>query len=563
MVKNKNSHSYLIFLFTLPLLLFTWIVFSCQSSINQIPELSQAESCMEERPDSALVLLQAMDTLQLTTEEQKAKYALLLSMALDKNIIDRTDFDVLQPAIDYYADHGTATDQLRTYYYQGRIYFNAGNTAEALKSYIKALDRNENSNDILTKARLYFAQINCYKSVMKFEDAINSCKKAAFYFKKAGRCNSYNNCIATLINLYTLSNNESETQNYINQAKKLTPSMSTAILKIYYENSLIAASTFSKEKEIEKALIEYFHNVNKQEQNALNIALAYYEMHDYNEALNYIKKFDIQRSPQEAIRYYALLSQINKKLNKFKETYEAYINYATLKDSVNMALFREDTQFITERYQLEIQNLKQEEAKNRVFWIAIICICSLIAIILWICLQLKNRTLQKNIAEQEKFKYQQMYSRIEEEYTQLKNLLGYQNKLDDTIKATITQRLNLLNDFFKTHIKDDIHGKDNLSKKISEILEDQNAFIESTRLAFLSSHPQFIEHLEKQELTSWEIGYCCLYALGLNGKEVGTYMNLKNNYKINSDIRKKLKLDSHSTNLNCYILQIFEDYNKE
>ena len=105
---------------------------SCGRSTSLVPELSQAENCMEERPDSALALLQAVDTLQLTSEEQKAKYALLLSMALDKNVIDLTDFDVLQPAIDYYADHGTATDQLRTYYYQGRIYVNAGNNPDAL-----------------------------------------------------------------------------------------------------------------------------------------------------------------------------------------------------------------------------------------------------------------------------------------------------------------------------------------------------------------------------------------------------------------------------------------------
>ena len=53
-------------------------------------------------------------------------------MALDKNVIDRTEFGVLQPAVDYYADHGTATDQLRTYYYQGRIYVNASGLLPAL-----------------------------------------------------------------------------------------------------------------------------------------------------------------------------------------------------------------------------------------------------------------------------------------------------------------------------------------------------------------------------------------------------------------------------------------------
>ena len=562
MVKNKNS--YLIFLFTLPLLLFTWIVFSCQSSINQIPELSQAESCMEERPDSALALLQAVDTLQMTTEEQKAKYALLLSMALDKNMIDRTDFDVLQPAIDYYADHGTATDQLRTYYYQGRIYVNASNNPDALKAFMKAMDKVEDSDDTLTKARLYFAQIDIYMALLKFDKAEEVCQIAAEYFKEAGRNNSYANCLTTMINICTLLNDENKTFEYISKAKDLLNNMSSTSKANYYNNTLIAFTAFKEKDEIKNLITEIDQNLSRNDLDKLAYAYALFKIEDYNQSLIEIKSFPIKEmSSREKVRYFALLAKNYEQQHSYKEAYEAYCNYVQISDSVDIVLFREDAQFISDRHRLEIQNLKQEEAKNRIFWIAIISISSLIAMTLWICLQLKNRTLQKNIAEQEKFKYQQMYFQMEEEHAQLKNLLEQQNKLDDTIRSTIIQRLNLLNDFFKTHIKDDIHCKDNLSKKINEILADQNSFIESTRLAFQSSHPKFIQHLEKQELTNWEIGYCCLYALGLNGKEVGTYMNLKNNYKINSDIRKKLKLDSHSTNLNCYILQIFEEYNKE
>ena len=563
MVKNKNTHPYLILLFTLPLLLLTRLSFSCQSSFNQIPELLQAENCMEARPDSALALLQAVDTLQLTTDEQKAKYALLLSMALDKNVIDRTDFDVLQPAIDYYADHGTATDQLRTYYYQGRIYVNAGNNPDALKAFMKATDKVEDSEDTLTKARLYFAQIDIYMALLKFDKAREVCETAAKYFKEVGRNSSYANCMVAMINIYTLLGDGEKANQYVGVARKLLPQMSPQIEKQFDDNCLIAISNTAIENEtIQIAIDKYLKSYKEGNRDELALGNAFLTIGNYDDALKHLMLYPLYSSEEE-IRYNILLAQTFEAKGMYKESFEAYRKYVSLNDSMNVALFREDAQFIADRHNLEMQTLKQEEAKNKILWMGISSICILIAIILWICLQLKNRTLQKNLAEQEKFKYQQMYSQMEEEHAQLKNLLEHQNKLDDTIRSTIVQRLNLLNDFFKTHIKDDIHCKDNLSKKINKILADQNSFIESTRLAFQSSHPQFIQHLEQQELTNWEIGYCCLYALGLNGKEVGTYMNLKNNYKINSDIRKKLKLDSHSTNLNCYILQIFEEYNKE
>ena len=37
-----------------------------------------------------------------------------MSMALDKNYIDTTTFDIIQPAIDYYLSKGNADEKLRT-----------------------------------------------------------------------------------------------------------------------------------------------------------------------------------------------------------------------------------------------------------------------------------------------------------------------------------------------------------------------------------------------------------------------------------------------------------------
>ena len=138
---------------------------SCGQHSKHWETLVQVESYIEESPDSALEVLQGMDKGELSGMEEKAKHALLLSMAMDKNYIDRTDFDVLQPAIDYYKDNGTPTDKLRTYYYQGRICQNMGNDAAAMESFVKAISEGEESDDILTKARIYFNRGSIYYSL--------------------------------------------------------------------------------------------------------------------------------------------------------------------------------------------------------------------------------------------------------------------------------------------------------------------------------------------------------------------------------------------------------------
>lgn len=62
-----------------------------------------------------------------------------------------------------------------------------------------------------------------------------------------------------------------------------------------------------------------------------------------------------------------------------------------------------------------------------------------------------------------------------------------------------------------------------------------------------------MEYLEQHGLSTDEINYLCLYAIGLRGKEVGEYIQIKRHYIISHEIRKKLGIDEHETNIGLYI----------
>lgn len=83
--------------------------------------LEDVDSYIEARPDSALAVLEGIDKEQLNTREKEAKYALLMSMALDKNYIDLQSDSIIAPAVRYYENHGTPDERLKMYYYSGRI----------------------------------------------------------------------------------------------------------------------------------------------------------------------------------------------------------------------------------------------------------------------------------------------------------------------------------------------------------------------------------------------------------------------------------------------------------
>ena len=175
----------------LTILLLTLCLVACNRHSEHWTTITDMERIIEERPDSVLNVLQAIETDELVGDEERAKHALLLSMALDKNYIDKTDFEVLQPAIDYYEDNGTATDKLRTYFYQGRIYQNAGKDALAMECFVKAISEGDESDDILTKSHIYCAKGKIYYSLCDWDNFIETNISAASLFQEAEAYNSY------------------------------------------------------------------------------------------------------------------------------------------------------------------------------------------------------------------------------------------------------------------------------------------------------------------------------------------------------------------------------------
>lgn len=169
------------------LLMLSFLMVCCLCGCSGTSEngqiLNRAELVMESRPDSALIILDSIPVNNLRGEE-RARYALLKSMALDKNYIDTTTFDVLQPAIDWYLDNGSPDEKLKTYYYQGRIFQNRNETENALNSYEKSLSQYRECTDSLSIARAFVARAIVFYEMYSIKDYINDNLKAADIYSK-------------------------------------------------------------------------------------------------------------------------------------------------------------------------------------------------------------------------------------------------------------------------------------------------------------------------------------------------------------------------------------------
>ena len=148
-----------------------------------------------------------------------------------------------------------------------------------------------------------------------------------------------------------------------------------------------------------------------------------------------------------------------------------------------------------------------------------------------------------------------MYDEALSEIYELKQSLKL-SKLSPELRSHISERLAVLNKFITAHISDNY--TQTAKEELSKLMQNRDQFIESTRLTFYFTYPKFLAYLKKLNLTNKEIGYCCLYAIGLKGKEISHYIGTQGQYKFNGDIRSKLGLSPHDTNLDIYLRKLLE-----
>ena len=533
---------------------------SCAKHSEHWETLAQVESYIEERPDSALVVLQGIDNEELANDEEQAKHALLLSMALDKNYIDKTDFEVLKPAIDYYEDNGTATDKLRTYFYQGRIYQNAGNDALAMECFVKAISEGDESDDILTKSHIYCAKGKIYYSLCDWDNFIETNISAASLFQEAEAYNSYAYCLVAIINGYTIKDDPENAMLYIDECEKILDSTTSDILAYFYSAYLVYVTKYGSPQEISNLIDEYRSVVPVTQIDWLTLANAYMVIEEYDSVLHSIECYNHAHKFTATPKYKALKSEIYEKLGRYEESLRAYKEYMVLSDSTTWAVMQQDTKFVEERHNLEMAKAQETDAKNKRTIAIMACVIALIGSLLVIMIirrrlqisRAKNREL-----EVEKQRYEQLYADAVAERDALTKMVEDSNVREEA-KAVIKARLDVLNKVIISQITGTTSANKKAYEELELLLADKETFIESTRLTIEGNNPEFITALKERGLTDEEINICCLYAIGLKGKDIKAYTSQPRHYHHSADIRHKLGLTESDTNLLIFLRDMLE-----
>ena len=402
---KRNFVSTYSLLWVLIIAFITGAVFSCTDNSEAEKRLTSAEALMNQHPDSALAILQGIDRSSLSSGKEKARYALLMSQALDKNYIDTTTFDILQPAIDYYIDKGTPDEKLTTFYYQGRIYQNKGDEDNAMLSFINAREIT-GVTDTLTFAHLLVAQGVLYLRQYKTTDFVENNLEAAKLYGAIGRHTLEIGSYAKALNGYVTMNDRHAADSVMSICIPLTREYPDGEASLF-PAILGYTIDFGSPDDI-KAFLDNYGDFELDRDAAMDFARGYSKIGELDKAWDMITSVSPGAHPADSLKYATVKLDILERQGKYEEAFDLYRDYSAMLERYQKDLLTQDLLFSDKKHQLEVDVLQERTQKERFVWIALGVILLLIIIYqMWVRELriehendlLKIQTLQQNLFE--------------------------------------------------------------------------------------------------------------------------------------------------------------------
>ena len=522
------------------------LLWGCVAENPATKVLDEVETYIVERPYDALMVLQDLNPSMMEGKRVQAKYSLLISMAMESNALYPDNFSYLQPAMDFYLKKGNPDEKLRTFYLMGRICENTGDFQGAMESYVKGLTEATGTKDAATAAKMHYAKGNMHRSLRQWDKHVLHMKEAAALFEE---CGDYTLCFDSWANVfsgYVAMESREDAAQVLENLQTMADRENPNELSLLYESKVTFAGEFVGEKVLAELLQEYVEVVPHSYVGWLTVAekrLEMKDLHGCRQALDSYCLYSMDRS----MKYHHIASRLYEEYGDAEAAVEHYSMYVSASDSVGKALLLNDTKFIEERYAL----MREARVRKMTSLLAAGFIVLLAGVIAVIVYRLKVR-LKENDS------YRQQCQMLMQEKSTLAQTLEESLVLNGDMKGIVRERLALLNKFLAANITENWKADKSAQQQMDELLSNREEFIASTISAFEASHPSFMSYLKGRGLTEKELGYCCLYAIGLNGKEVGAFTKMSRHYIVNSEIRKKLGLSEQKTNLDKYIQQLLD-----
>lgn len=312
---------------------------ACRSDADIRREMAAAEACLQEAPDGALYILERIDPADIRGERGRAEYALLYSMALDKNYIFVKSDSTIRIARDFYRHSGNLRRRFLSNYYYGLVLHNRAENAEALVNYLGAEKDGLKLGDSYYLGMLYNEISDIYKSRYDYVNALKYAREAFEHYRKAGKKHHSAYALYNIGDAYANLEQADSAKRYFLSSLELSEThCDTAMVACTLAHLALAHMADGEPEAAVTALwkIRSQWRTDWSDSEYAFMATAYRAMNRLDSAYHYLGQAAARTpsDPQSQARLNNTAAPIHMALGAYKQAAEAYRHCAQVQDSL-------------------------------------------------------------------------------------------------------------------------------------------------------------------------------------------------------------------------------------
>ena len=560
------------------ILLIVAMISSCASNSNIIENLDRAAEIMNEKPDSAKLVLDGIKRSELKNRALKARFALLYSQAMDKCYIDTDNDSLISVALKYYSKHGTDHEKALAYYYESVVHCNAKNIEAQIKAMLVAQKYIEKTDDEYIRGLIYHRLANSYFLQMQYKEALPLYEKSLDIF---GRLNNktnlllaYEGCVTCL----NLTDRGSEAVELRKKALQLAEEIE------YIERIIpLKIDTYRHSESKDPQLLKSIkHDLTKYKER-LDVeqyrywGSIYDNEHKIDSAL-YFYKYYIQQIKEHTHASLGAILIISR-LAESKGYLNTTIEYERLYSDISGKFYAKERKVLIQSLEQKHKTQQAEAAYKKLqeryrMTTIIYALLGVIAAIsaAWAISRHKQKSVQRFAEYQEYIEQADLQrNKLQEKYHNIQQQIEQQNLIKDEQRTRLLEvlenrieslrQLSELASVYGVGDNSRFYGKfqEHIQLSKNKNQELMNDIIEVADLL----HNGVISFLRENNssLTKHELCYCGFIALGFSPESIRVlynHSNINSIYTTRRKIRSKLSLNAAYRDLEAYILELSE-----
>ncbi|WP_042373205.1 tetratricopeptide repeat protein [Bacteroides neonati] len=373
------------------------VMAGCQNNKGDRFWLSQAASCIETYPDSALLLLKKIYDPKVLSSRQQADYCLLLTQAMDKKNLPITTDSLIKVSVSYYERQAESLNKGKAFFYWGRFYSEAKKVVEAQRCFQRAKKVLDATEDYKYRAlsRAQLARLYLYQDL--YQDALRLNRESLSLFRLLGDSSMLPYALRDVGRCYLLKGSLDSASFYyqdaIDVALQLNDHKKYSGINAEWTGALWR---MGKSDNVEKVLLQSLSSVSDKYPIYFNLGSYYLSNNSYQQAEFYLLKATKSFQPYTRLAAYKKLRDLE--VRDFNLPYSR--QYEIVSDSLTNIRLSSEMKEIEEKYKNERllkENLLLYNAKLYTTVLSLSAILILIGLFVFVyCLYRREKRIRGN-----------------------------------------------------------------------------------------------------------------------------------------------------------------------